>query len=69
MSLLQAAHSIVTKKMTNFLVKKENKNEDNVPKKYQTLIKDNPKKKQLVVFFSKTGTDPSLLLGMHQDGY
>ena len=69
MSLLQAAHSTVIKKMTNFLEKKENKNEDNVPKKYQTLIKDKPKKVQLVVFLSKTGTDPSILLGMHQYGY
>ena len=32
----------------------------------QTLIKDKPKKVQLVVFLSKTGTYPSLHLGMRQ---
>ena len=32
----------------------------------QTPTKDKPKKVQLVVFLSKTGTYPSLLLGMRQ---
>ena len=32
----------------------------------QTLIKDKPKKVQLVVFLPRTGTYPFLLLGMRQ---